>query len=48
MWKHYCVFEKTWISVANGEPCNWCGFRNQQCNRVLPAIGSTEATRHTP
>lgn len=27
MWKHYCVMEKTWVSVASGEPCNWCGLR---------------------
>jgi hypothetical protein len=27
MWKHYCIAEKTWISVGNGEPCNWCDVK---------------------
>ena len=24
MWKHYCLVEKAWISVGNGQQCNWC------------------------
>jgi hypothetical protein len=24
MWKHYCLVEKAWIGVGNGQQCNWC------------------------
>lgn len=27
MWKHYCLVEKAWISVGNGQPCNWCDVK---------------------
>ena len=30
MWKHYCLVEKAWISVGNGQPCNWCDVKGKE------------------
>ena len=24
-WRHYCKFDRMWLAIENGEPCNWCG-----------------------
>jgi len=26
MWKHECKRDKSVLSIAKGEPCNWCGM----------------------
>jgi len=40
MWKHYCVMEKAWVSVGNGEPCNWCGLRGLAVLREIVNCGA--------
>lgn len=30
MWKHYCLVEKAWISVGNGQSCNWCDVKGKE------------------
>ena len=31
MWEHYCEEEKTEMAVGKGEPCNWCGKKEEDC-----------------
>ena len=31
MWEHYCEEEKTEMAVGKGEPCNWCGKEEEDC-----------------
>ena len=31
MWEHYCEEEKTEMAVGKGEPCNWCGKEEKDC-----------------
>ena len=31
MWEHYCEEEKTEMAVEKGEPCNWCGKKEEDC-----------------
>ena len=31
MWEHYCEEEKTEMAVGIGEPCNWCGKEEEDC-----------------
>lgn len=30
MWKHYCLVEKAWITVGNGQQCNWCDIKGKE------------------
>ena len=31
MWEHYCEEEETEMAVGKGEPCNWCGKEEKDC-----------------
>ena len=31
MWEHYCHEEKSMMAVGKGEPCNWCGKEEKDC-----------------
>ena len=31
MWEHYCEEEETEMAVGKGEPCNWCGKKEEDC-----------------
>ena len=31
MWEHYCEEEETEMAVGKGEPCNWCGKEEEDC-----------------
>ena len=31
MWEHYCDEEKSMMAVGKGEPCNWCGKEEEDC-----------------
>jgi len=31
MWEHYCDTEKSMMEVGKGEPCNWCGKEEKDC-----------------
>ena len=31
MWEHYCNTEKSMMEVGKGEPCNWCGKEEEDC-----------------
>jgi len=31
MWEHYCEEEKTEMEIGKGEPCNWCGKEEEDC-----------------
>ena len=31
MWEHYCDEEKSMMAVGKGEPCNWCGKEENDC-----------------
>ena len=31
MWEHYCDEEKSMMAVGKGEPCNWCGKEEKDC-----------------
>ena len=31
MWEHYCEEEKTEMAGGKGEPCNWCGKEEEDC-----------------
>jgi len=31
MWEHYCDTEKTMMATGKGEPCNWCGKEEKDC-----------------
>ena len=31
MWEHYCEEEETEMEVGKGEPCNWCGKEEKDC-----------------
>jgi hypothetical protein len=31
MWEHYCEEEETKMAVGKGEPCNWCGKKEEDC-----------------
>ena len=31
MWEHYCEEEETQMAVGKGEPCNWCGKEEEDC-----------------
>jgi len=30
MWEHYCDEEHSMMEVGKGEPCNWCGERENE------------------
>ena len=31
MWEHYCHEEKSMMATGKGEPCNWCGKEEKDC-----------------
>ena len=31
MWEHYCDEEKSMMATGKGEPCNWCGKEEKDC-----------------
>ena len=31
MWEHYCDEEHSMMAVGKGEPCNWCGKEEKDC-----------------
>ena len=31
MWEHYCEEQETEMAVGKGEPCNWCGKEEEDC-----------------
>ena len=31
MWEHYCHEEHSMMAVGKGEPCNWCGKKEEDC-----------------
>ena len=31
MWEHYCDKEKSMMATGKGEPCNWCGKEEKDC-----------------
>ena len=31
MWEHYGEEEETEMAVGKGEPCNWCGKEEEDC-----------------
>jgi len=31
MWEHYCHEEHSMMAVGKGEPCNWCGKEEEDC-----------------
>ena len=31
MWEHYCEEEETEMVIVKGEPCNWCGKEEEDC-----------------
>ena len=31
MWEHYCDEEKSMMATGKGEPCNWCGKEEEDC-----------------
>ena len=31
MWYHYCDIEHSNMEVGKGEPCNWCGKEEEDC-----------------
>ena len=31
IWQHYCEEEETEMAVGKGEPCNWCGKEEKDC-----------------
>jgi len=31
MWEHYCHEEKSMMATGKGEPCNWCGKEEEDC-----------------
>ena len=31
MWEHYGEEEETEMAVGKGEPCNWCGKKEEDC-----------------
>ena len=31
MWEHFCEEEETEMAVGKGEPCNWCGKEEKDC-----------------
>ena len=31
MWELYCEEEETEMAVGKGEPCNWCGKKEEDC-----------------
>lgn len=39
MWHHFCKAEKAWISVGQGEPCNWCDAHEQKAASVARNTG---------
>lgn len=44
MWSHFCKAEGGWISVEDGERCNWCSRGERRDAPQAPADASRERT----